>query len=259
MIIKGLDNSCRACYNMPECQFLVLLYFLLKVKAFLGIEYNNTKNKNMKAIKVFFWAMLVIMSTQATMAQMINAKGQEEVVYGIVRTDGYNQITKGAFWAERPEAKMIYEGLYPSGYTVFVLEKDSYVRFVNSEHNNFDRNYIVFPKGERVYTDSLGILYSAKCGNRIEYIRPVDMVRVVVEKEFVEKIIPTSSYYTTINYYQQPTLPLPIEVKITKKGWILPVCIVGGVTVTVGVGYLIYSLTRHHDVIEPRTMPPAQQ
>lgn len=198
------------------------------------------------------------------MAQRVKPQEQQkEVICGTVRADGYNQITTGAFWSKRPEAKMIYEGLYPSGYRVFVLEQDYYVRFVDKEHNNLDRNYIIFPKGAIVYADSLGIFYSAKCGNQIEYIRPVDMVRIVVEKEFVTikdtNSIPTaSSYYITNNYYQEEKQPVPEIILKKKNGWVLPVCIVGGVTITVGIVYFFYSLARHDDVIQPRTMPPAQ-
>jgi len=143
----------------------------------------------------------------------------KEVIYGTVRSDGYQKITTGAFWSERPEAKIIYEGgNTPSGYVVYVLEKDYYVRFVDTEHNNLDRNYIVFPKGEKVYANNIsGYFYSAKCGNRIESIQPVDMVKIVekvMEKTvFVKETTPNptrilSSFnntnYSTNNYYQQP-------------------------------------------------------
>lgn len=192
-----------------------------------------------------FLVLLAIVSTQAM--------AQEEVVYGTVRTDGYQKITKGAFWSKRPEAKIIYEGgNAPSGYAVYVLEKDYYVRFIDSEHNNLDRNYIVFPKGEKVYADNVsGSFYSAKCGNEIEFIRPVDMVRIVeVEKEvIVRDTIPmpvSSSVYLNIrtnNYYE---LPQPNVEQKLKKGRFIPVVVIGGIMVGVGLGYLIYSLISNH-------------
>lgn len=105
--------------------------------------------------------------------------GSKEVIYGTVRADGYQKITKGAMWTIRPEAKVIYEGGHPAGYTVVVLEQDYFVRFAEGEHNQFDRNYIVFPRGSIVYTDDkTNQFYSAICGNKIEYIRPVDMVTI---------------------------------------------------------------------------------
>lgn len=39
-----VDNNNQICYHIYKCRFLVLLYFLLKVKAFLGVKYNNIKN-----------------------------------------------------------------------------------------------------------------------------------------------------------------------------------------------------------------------
>lgn len=56
--------------------------------------------------------------------------------------------------------------------------------------------------------------------------------------------------------YRKSTKPV---VLLNKRGWVLPVCIIGGVTVTIGVSYLIYSLVRNHGVIETRTMPNGQE
>lgn len=162
----------------------------------------------------------------------------KEVIYGTVRSDGYQKITTGAFWSERPEAKIIYEGgNTPSGYVVYVLEKDYYVRFVDKEHNNLDRNYIVFPKGEKVYANNIsGYFYSAKCGNRIESIQPVDMVKIVekiVEKRVATKETTSSAsilssynnYYETTNYYQQPQVRNVVKKRGEVKIWkiVIPV------------------------------------
>jgi hypothetical protein len=113
----------------------------------------------------------------------------KEVIYGTVRTDGYSKITKGAYWLSRPESKMVYQGATPPGVTVYVLESEYFVRFVDGEFNQNDKNYIVFPKGEKVYVMN-GQYYAAICGNRIEYIRPVDMVTIkTIDAEVVEKTV----------------------------------------------------------------------
>ncbi len=111
---------------------------------------------------------------------------QQEIIYGTPRADGYDKITKGAFWSTRPEAKMVEEGSIPPGCTVDVLTEQYYVRFIDTEHNQNDDNYIIFPVGAKIYTKG-GKYYSAKCGNEIEYLRPVNMVKIV-EKP-VEKIV----------------------------------------------------------------------
>jgi hypothetical protein len=103
----------------------------------------------------------------------------QEVVYGNVRTDGYQKITKGALWSKRPEAKKIYEGLYPSGFDVYTLESDCFVRFIDEEHNHLDCNYIVFPKGEKVYKNNQDQYFAAICGNRIDFIKPINTVNIV--------------------------------------------------------------------------------
>lgn len=114
----------------------------------------------------------------------------KHLVHGKPRTDGYQKINKGAFWLKRPEAKLIYEGARPEGYTIIVLNEDCFVRFVDGEHNQNDKNYIVFPKGEVVYSDQSGQLYAAICGNKIELVRPTDFVveeKVIEEKEEIQQ------------------------------------------------------------------------
>jgi len=106
----------------------------------------------------------------------------QEVVVGNVRTDGYQKITKGAYWNKRPVAKLIYNGSYPPGYNVYVLEQEYFVRFIDEEHNSLDCNYIVFPKGAIVYSDQSGQYYAAICGNKIEYIKPVENVKFIAAK-----------------------------------------------------------------------------
>lgn len=125
-----------------------------------------------------FLVLFAIASTQAF---------AQEIVYGSVRTDGYEKISEGALWSKRPEAKMIYGGSYPPGYTVYTLDQDYYVRFIDTEHNSLDANYIVFPKGSTVYKDNQsGKYFAAKCGNEIEYLRPVNQVKIVKVEKIVE-------------------------------------------------------------------------
>ena len=128
--------------------------------------------------KILFLIFLVI--------GLISMAQESEVVYGTVRTDGYNYITKGALWSKRPEAKIIYEGGKVDGFVNYRLKAEHYVRFIDGEHNKFDRNYIVFPKGEMVYENTQGEIFSAKCGNKIEFIRPVTMVKIVEVEKKVE-------------------------------------------------------------------------
>ncbi|MEI7689336.1 MAG: hypothetical protein WCI91_04115 [Candidatus Nomurabacteria bacterium] len=112
------------------------------------------------------------------------------VFYGTVRDDGYYKITQGAFWRIRPEAKIIFEGGEVEGYTRIVLDRASFVRFVDKEHNQLDKNYIVFPEGEIVYSNNkTGKFYSAKCGNEIEYIGKVSSIEILPEKVAEEQKI----------------------------------------------------------------------
>lgn len=171
---------------------------------------------------------------------------QKEVIYGTVRTDGYQKITRGALWSKRPEAKMIQEGSYPLGFRVYTLSENYFVRFVDDEHNNFDRNYIVFPAGEKIYTNESGQYFAAICGNRIDYLRPVDLVKIVEEKveEPTQGKVKTEIKISAFNFpedlggietkkVQVPNLYLPPAPKEQKKikVWIfvIPVAaIIGG-------------------------------
>lgn len=187
----------------------------------------------------------------------------KEVIYGTIRIDGYQKITKGAFWATRPEAKLIYEGKTPpEGYNVFILESDYFVRFKNGENNQFDRNYIVFPKGEKVYTDRSGQFYSAICGNKIEYIRPVNLVEfknnnVVKQQDDWTFVVPkkiNEGKEINFDFYK----PVTSSGKKDNR-WIK--WVVGGVggAVLSGIAGKIL-IDRNNDipiVIESRTMPPS--
>jgi hypothetical protein len=190
--------------------------------------------------------------------------GDKSILYGTVRADGYQTITKGAFWKQRPEAKQIYEGLTPSGYTVYILEKQSFGRFIDREHNNNDKNYIIFPVGAIVYTDNItGRFYSAVCGNEIEYLGPVERFivkeKIVVQQQPEEdwrnyKAPPKDNVSTQLPP-APPLLPAPKGKTWVGKNlwWIIPV----GVIVLGGSGYLIFKKPKPKPpTIEPRTMPP---
>lgn len=161
------------------------------------------------------------------LAFVLNCFGQKEIIYGTVRTDGYQNIKKGAKWADRPEAKEIYQGGHPAGYTIHKLEEDYFVRFVDGENNELDRNYIVFPKDSIVYTDTTGQFYSAKCGNKIEYIRSVNMVSIQPQVASTAPIINNVTVNVTINMDslirnylppQNPDLGL-VDEEVESKSW----------------------------------------
>lgn len=191
--------------------------------------------------------------------------GDKAVLVGTVRTDGYQTITKGAFWKQRPEAKQIYEGFTPSGYTVYVLEKPSFVRFIDKEHNNNDKNYIVFPSGSIVYTNNTtGKFYAAVCGNEIEYLGAIDKFVVQERGSVVFRPEQEEDWrkYKAPNKDNVITQPVaftpPIEEKKKEcKTWfgrnIVPVLLVGGATLVTG----IVIATQNHDAspIEQRSMP----
>lgn len=152
-----------------------------------------------------FLVLFAIASTQAF---------AQEIVYGSVRTDGYEKMLEGALWSKRPEAKMIYGGSYPPGYTVYVLDQDYYVRFIDGEHNNFDRNYIVFPKGSNVYKNNeTGEYFAAKCGNEIEYLRPVNQVKIVEVEKIIERAVEKEPEMIPVD---DPAVePQKVEVEVT--------------------------------------------
>lgn len=223
----------------------------------------------MKKISLMFVAFIFVF-------ECFGQSSSKEVIYGTVRADGYQKITKSAMWAIRPEAKIIYEGGHPTGYTVVVLDQDYFVRFVDGENNQFDRNYIVFPKGSVVYIDDkTDQFYSAICGNKIEYIRAVNLV------EFKTDVVQQSNSSSTneiddwgayksprklFESYEEeeinPNYSNSVEEKeklkfFKRKG----VRIIGGAIVGLGVVYLgdkLVSLLNsdYIDTVETRTMSP---
>lgn len=102
----------------------------------------------------------------------------QEIDHEKVLTDGYQKVTKGAYWSKRPESKMVYEGETPDGVEVIILPSNHFVRFAKGEHNPLDINYIVFPAGEKIYKKG-GNYFAAICGNKIETWRPVEKERIV--------------------------------------------------------------------------------
>jgi hypothetical protein len=89
-------------------------------------------------------------------------------------------ITKKAYWSKRPEAKEVYEGKTPAGVTVYEIDQDYLARFADGENNGLDKNYIIFPKGQRVYKKG-NTVYAAICGNKLEYFKPLDILKKTYE------------------------------------------------------------------------------
>jgi hypothetical protein len=169
--------------------------------------------------KITFFVVLLMLGLQTF---------SQGVIYGTVKTDGYQKITRGAFWQKRPEAKRIYEGKTVPGFTVYVLESDYFVRFEENEHNSFDRNYIIFPKGEIVYTDPKGNFYAAICGNKIQFLQQVGVVEIVEKTEEQEigsfekistsnnnqnqtKTTEDNDFVPPLTIYEAATMPIPEE------------------------------------------------
>lgn len=197
----------------------------------------------MKKIVVMFFGLVFVL-------ECFGQESSKEVIYGNVRADGYQKITKGAHWIDRPVAKAIYEGSHPEGYTVVILDQDFFVRFVDGENNQFDKNYIIFPKGSIVYADNkTNQFYSAICGNKIEYIRPVNLV--IVEEKKPEASVSHRIYKEpkkqifqqsqSVNIY---ITPLPKEEKKIKIGWIvIPIFAIAVGTAT----YFLLKNQNHQD------------
>ena len=128
-------------------------------------------------------------------------------IHGTVRSDGFQNITMGAFWSSRPKAKEVYEGLYPSGVEIILFNSDYFVRFANEEHNNKDLNYIVFPKGEKIYKDLwTGRYYAAVCGNEIEFFQPVAETKISGDQITSVHLVDTvnhrvDTYDTVVHHY----------------------------------------------------------
>ena len=209
----------------------------------------------------FFLLVAFILGSQSLLGQ------EKETIYGSVRTDGYQKITKGAFWETRKEAKMIYDGLVPPGCKVYTLSEEYFVRFVDSEHNKNDGNYIIFPEGAKVYTKD-GFWYSALCGNRIEYLRPVAQVKIVEREKIieVEKPLPESKIESKLpvdyggkklmaeaaeasKQQAEPDLNLPkTHKKFFKRTGVIIGCFVVG---TGGVGGLLYAILHKGATVPP--------
>lgn len=156
---------------------------------------------------------LLIAGLQAVLGQEVN--------FGTVRTDGYQKITKGAFWSKRPEARMVHNGSFPPGVEVVVLEQDYFVRFKDGENNGRDNNYIVFPKGEKVYYKS-GHCFAAICGNEIEFMKPVKSVEIqqVVDSIYVDPLLHDSIYvYKYIYFLEKEEQPRYSDVVVVTAGY----------------------------------------
>lgn len=130
----------------------------------------------MKKLYVFFLLAALVLSSQMVIGQ--TSTSTKELFFGTFKYDGFANITKGHHWPDRPESKEVYEGRTPAGVKVITLQSDYFVRFISSEHNANDDNYIIFPKGEKIYEKD-GKVYAAICGNEIEFYMAINMFRVV--------------------------------------------------------------------------------
>jgi hypothetical protein len=158
--------------------------------------------------KIIFILLTALLGSQVAFSQ-----NQEQLAYGTVRSDGFNKITKGAFWSKRPKAKEVYEGLYPKDVEIILLTSDHFVRFVNKENNGRDNNYIVFPKGEKIYRDFISKkYYAAVCGNEVEFFQPVENTRIVVDTMYI--VEHDTTFITHIEYVEVPQQTQQVEEKI---------------------------------------------
>ena len=147
------------------------------------------------------------------------AVSQVGVSFGTVRTDGYEKITLGAFWKKRPEAKLVYNGSTPPGVEVVTLDKEYFVRFMEKENNGKDNNYIIFPKGSKIYYKN-SRCFSAKCGNEIEFIKPVDdiIVQRVVDSLYINTVSHDTTYVYKTVYVESKQPPQSNEVTVAYNG-----------------------------------------
>ena len=120
--------------------------------------------------KFIIIALVALLGSCTAIAQL--------VVYGTVKYDGFQSITKKAFWLTRPEAKLVFEGGHPSGVLVYKIPVDYFIRFVPGENNKKDHNYIVAPAGTLFYQKD-GRWFLSDCGNEIEFMWPVNQVTIV--------------------------------------------------------------------------------
>ncbi len=190
--------------------------------------------------------ILFLSLTLGVLASSEAQNNQQEVIYGTVLADGYQKITKGAFWSKRPEAKTVYFGGFPDGVTVYVLTEDYFARFVKNEHNAFDINYIVIPKGERVYMKNERY-YVAACGNQLEYFAPVERVQIVEKPAdkliYKEKEEPLKYELPLQNVnFEKPITKIDLGLekkdppKIKKKKWWI---VALGVLAAAAIGFLL--------------------
>lgn len=114
---------------------------------------------------------------------------QKNSGYGIVKTDGFDKITFGAFWSKRPEAKKVFywnegESLPEGVDEIKILQDVTFARFFGNEHNSRDINYIAVPAGEKIFRMG-SQWFLSNCGNRIEFWNPVysELPQKVDEKD----------------------------------------------------------------------------
>jgi len=180
--------------------------------------------------------LVALISSQVIAQEKENAP--KETIYGHVNYDGFYNVSKGAMWAKRPEAKKVYNDETPEGVEVITFEADHYVRFAKGENNPLDINIIVFPKGQKIYKKD-GEYFAAICGNKISFYKPVDWVIIretiqIVSNSKIAESEKTGDHNVVDYGKPKPNLGnLNPNKNKEKKGEIK--ITVGGVVITIGV------------------------
>lgn len=119
---------------------------------------------------VFF---LIILGFAFGLESFGQSKLKSHLIYGPLDDTGFQKIKKGAMWSKRPWVKTIFEGgALPEGCDTLTITEDSFGMFAQNEHNDLDRNFIIFPAGSK-FIKKGGELYYAYCGNKVQTLRPV--------------------------------------------------------------------------------------
>ena len=196
-----VDKQAKICYHVFECDYSNLV---TNASTFVVVFVTKLKFSQMKT-KFFSLKLVVILLVAMFGSQNVFAQ-VKETVYGSINYDGFKAVSKGAMWAKRPEAKEIFEGRIPAGIQeIKKLETDYLITFVPNEHNKLDGNFIIFPAGEIIYKKD-GRWFSARCGNEIQFWRPLNEVQVVEKTaEASQQPIANGNPQQVVAVEEQPT------------------------------------------------------
>ncbi len=105
--------------------------------------------------------------------------------------------------------------------------------------------------GQGKYIDFLFIngipAIKTDCGNPIENKNPIKIEKEVVEHTYTppaskKEVTTNPEVFVIRNVYSGYRQVENTPIVVRRKNWVVPVCIIGGVTLSVGLGYLIYGL-----------------